>query len=75
MCYDFSLVYLFKWYINLLGLFNTKFDLFRTVVVLFNPYMTGSGGSCLSQWYLPESEHNSAVGVRTHVLRFHSPAL
>ena len=34
--------------------------------------MGGYGSSYLSQGYLPESERNSATGVRTHVLRFRS---
>ena len=48
----------------------------RTELVLFNPWLGGQGGSYLSPKSIcPESEHNSATGVQTRLLRSHSPSL
>ena len=57
---------------SLVSLFN---GMSNFVGYLFNPWLGGKGGSYLSQGYLPESERNSATGVRTRILRFRSPSL
>ena len=59
------LVSLFNGISTFMGYLMQSFPCRRTVVLLFNPY--------LSQMHLFENEHKSMMGIQTHSLKCHNP--
>ena len=71
-----SLFYLFNGILTFVGYFMPKILSLKNSSGIIQPIRwEDKGGSYLSQGYLPESERNSATGVRTRLLRFNSPSL